>query len=143
MDISKFKDLLVNDIKNGLIIDEKKSIRFNRHSFTIKPIHKYLGFFNRIDKLVENNKSYLYFYRRTNNYSYFEFLREYEMVINNAYKIFGIDQDSKGEFNWDKEKAEMNSDNWNGRFWDFEFFTIKIENNIGTKKLGMLMSFDL
>lgn len=143
LDISKFKDLLVNDIKNSLIIHEKKSIRYNRHSFTIKPIHIYLGFFNRIDNLIENDKSYLYFYRRIKNYSYFEFLREYEMVINNAYKIFGVDQDSKGEFNWDKEKKEMNSNNWKGRFWDFKFFTIKIENNIGSRELSMLMSFDL
>lgn len=143
LDILKFKDLLVNDLKNGLVINERKSIRYNRQSFTIKPIHKYLGFFNRIDKLVEDSNSYLYFYRRTKNYSYFRFLREYEMVVNNAVKIFGVDQDSKGEFDWDKEREEINSDNWEGRFWDFQAFTFKIENNIGSRELSILMSFVL
>lgn len=142
LNISRFKNLLVNDIKNGLIINERKSIRFDRHSFTIKPIHNYLGYFNRIDNLIEDGKNYLYFYRMTKNYSYFEFLREYELVINNAFKIFGFDQDSKGEFNWDKEREEMKLNNWKGRFWDFEFITIRIENNIGSKKLSMLISLD-
>lgn len=143
LNIVKFKDLLINDVKNGLVINERKSIQYNRQSFTIKPIHKYLGFFNRIDHFLEDGHSFLYFYRRTKNYSYFRFLREYEMVVNNALKIFGIDQDSKGEFDWDKEREEIISDNWEGRYWDFQTFTIKIENNIGSKEFCILMSFDL
>ena len=143
IDFVNFKNLLLNDIKNGLVINERKSLKYNRQSYTIKPIHKYLGFFNRIDKLVEDGNNYLYFYRRIKNYSNFSFLREYEMVVNNAVKIFGVDHNSKGMFNWDKEKEEIKSNDWQGRFWDFQSFTIKLENNVGSRELSILMSFSL
>ncbi|MCM4164028.1 MULTISPECIES: hypothetical protein [unclassified Arenibacter] len=136
-----FSKLLINDIKTGIIIDDFKSLNFDRHTSTIKPIHSYLGYFNRIDNLVEEGKNYLYFYRRTKNYSNFSFLREYELVVNSGFRVLGIDQDSRGIFDWDTEKEELVNDKWNGRFWDFNDFTIKIENNKGSKELSMLMAF--
>lgn len=74
-DQSTFSELLVNDIENGLIVASHKSIEINRETNTIKPFHNYLGFFNRIDNIKENNKKYLYFYRKTSNYSNFTFVR--------------------------------------------------------------------
>lgn len=140
MDQSTFAELLVNDIKTGFIIDSYNSIEFNRHTKTIKPIHSYLGFFNRIDIIEENDKSYLYFYRKTNNYSDFTFIREYQMVVNNAVSIFGNDSNYKGEFDWEAEKELIQSNKWYGRIWDFDTFTLKIETNKGSGKLSILIS---
>lgn len=139
-DQNTFSELLVNDLKNGLIVDSYKSIDINRETNTIKPIHNYLGFFNRIDKIHEDDKSYLYFYRITNNYSNFTFIREYELVVNNAVGIFGADKYFKEKFEWEKEKDLIQSNKWYGRIWDFETFILKIETNKGSGKLSILIS---
>ena len=139
-DQNTFSELLVNDLKNGLIVDSYKSIDINRETNTIKPVHNYLGFFNRIDKILEDGKSYLYFYRKTNNYSNFTFIREYELVVNNAVEIFGADKYFKERFEWEKEKDLIQSNKWYGRIWDFETFTLKIETNKGSGKLSILIS---
>jgi hypothetical protein len=96
---------------------------------------------NLIDKIIENGRGYLYFYRKTKNYSNFTFLREYELVVNSALRIFGTDNNGNGTFNWDIEKPLISSDEWYGRFWNFDDFTLKIENNKGTRELSMLMTF--
>lgn len=136
-----FSSLLINDIKNGLIVNSKLSIKFNRETKTIKTSHNYLGYFNRIDNMVEDNISYIYLYRSIKNYSTFTFFREYEIVTNNAIKLFGIDKNFKGEFDWKRETKEINENKWEGRFWDYEEFSILIELNIGTNELGLLMKF--
>lgn len=138
----EFGNLLINDLKKGLIIDTYKSLQVHRNTATIKPIHTYLGYFNRIDKIAEGAKDYLYFYRRTENYSYFTFLREYELVTNTAIGVFGEDKYFKGVFDWDVEEPDLKGQNWNGRFWDFEDFSLKLETNKGTNELSMLMAFD-
>jgi hypothetical protein len=141
-DQSTFSELLVNDIKNGLIVASHKSIEINRETNTIKPFHNYLGFFNRIDNIKENNKKYLYFYRKTSNYSNFTFVREYELVVNNAIDIFGADKYFKEKFEWEKEKDLIQSNNWYGRTWDFDSFTLKIETNKGSGALSILISLN-
>ncbi|SFS83710.1 hypothetical protein SAMN04487906_1822 [Zhouia amylolytica] len=139
-DQNTFSKLLVNDLKNGLIVDSYKSIDINRETVTIKPFHNYLGFFNRIDKILEDGKCYLYFYRKTNNYSNFTFIREYELVVNNAVEIFRADKYFKERFEWEKEKDLIQSNKWYGRIWEFETFTLKIETNKGSGKLSILIS---
>lgn len=141
IDSKTFSKLLINDFKNGLVIDDYKSFNIKRHTSTIKPVHNYFGYFNHIDKIIENGRAYLYFYRKTKNYSNFTFLREYELVVNSAFRIFGLDQNGNGIFNWDNEKPLICSNEWYGRFWDFEDFTLTIENNEGTRELSMLMAF--
>jgi len=141
-DQNAFSELLINDLRNGLIVDSYKSIDINRNTNTIKPFHNYLGFFNRIDNIQEDGKSYLYFYRKTKNYSDFTFIREYELVVNNAVDIFGGDKYFKEKFEWEKEKDLIQSNKWNGRVWDFESFTLKIETNKGSGKLSILISIN-
>ena len=135
-----FFALLSNDLKNGLISNTKKSIRFNRQTTTIKCRHNYLGHFNRIDNMSEDGKTYAYLYREINNYSYFSFLREYQLIINNAVRLFGVDFNMKSNFNWTVEIEEIKKGEWLGRFWDFDTITILIEINIGTQELGLLIS---
>ena len=135
-----FFNLLINDLRSGLISNTKKSLRFNRETLTIKSKHNYLGHFNRIDNMVEDSKSYAYLYREVSNYSYFSFFREYQIIVNNAVRLFGIDIDFKGEFDWEVEIKEINGGKWAGRFWDFESFTVLIEINKGTNALGLLIA---
>jgi hypothetical protein len=137
-----FSELLINDLKNGLIIDSYKSININRYTNTINQFHNYLGFFNRIDNIQEDGKSYLYFYRVTKNYSSFTFIREYELVFNNALDIFGADQFFKEKFEWEKEKKLIQSNGWYGRIWVYESFTLKIETNKSSGKLSILISIN-
>ena len=141
-DLNTFVELLKNDLNKGLIINSYKSLDRNRITETIKPIHAYLGFFNCIDNITEDGNQYLYFYRKTNNYSYFTFYREYELVINNAHKIFGDDIHFKGKFDWEKELEMMKNNNWIGREWNFENLNFRIEKNIGSKELSLIISFN-
>jgi hypothetical protein len=90
-DLIAFSQLLINDLKNGLVVDSYKSIEIDRETETIKPFHHYLGFFNRIDKIHEDGRNYLYFFRKTKNYSNFTFIREYELIVNNVIEVFGTD----------------------------------------------------
>lgn len=135
-----FFSLLINDIKSGLIVNSKKSIRYNRETITFKPSHHYLGNFNRIDQMIEDGITYLYLYKEISNYSTFTFFREYEIVINNAIKIFGPDINFKEKFNWKSEIKEINDGKWEGRFWDFKDFTILIDINKGTENMGLLLT---
>jgi len=141
-DQNTFSELLINDINNGLIVDSYKSIDINRNTNTIKPFHNYFGFFNRIDIIQEESKNYLYFYRKTKNYSSFTFIREYELVVNNAIDIFGTDKYFKEKFEWEKEKNLIQSNKWYGRVWDFENYTLKIETNKGSGELSILISIN-
>ena len=140
MSTNAFFDLLINDLKNGIVINSKSSIKYNRHTTTIKPNHKYLGYFNLIDSMQEDNLDYVYLYRKTKNYSYFNFFREYEGVINKAINLFGIDYNNKSKFDWKAEIQEIKDGSWKGRFWDFSSITVLIEINIGTRDLGLLIT---
>jgi len=135
-----FFDLLINDIKNGLVIDSYQSIKLNRNTTVIKPIHNYFGFFNKIESIKEDNQDYFLLSRKTMNYSYFSFFRQYQGLINNATNLFGYDLDNKGEFNWEKETEEIKNGTWKGRFWNFDTFTILIEINVGIKEICLLLT---
>ena len=135
-----FFDLLINDLRNGIVINSKSAIKFNRHTTTIKPHHKYLGYFNLIDSIQEDSQNYIYLYRKTKNYSYFNFFREYEGIINKAVNLFGVDYNYKSKFEWKTEIQEIRNGKWKGRFWDFGNLTVLIEINIGTRDLGLLIT---
>jgi len=91
-----FFDLLFNDLKNGLVISSKSSIQYSRQSTIIKPNAIYLGYFNKIDRIKEDNQVFIFLSRTTHNYSYFSFYREYEGVVNKAVKLFGLDRNFRG-----------------------------------------------
>jgi hypothetical protein len=139
-DSGTFFKLLINDIKNGLVLENKKSIKFNRETTVIKPFHTYLGHFNRIESINEDNQNFILLRRKTKNYSYFSFFREYEGIINNAFKLFGYDRDLKGEFQWETEITEINKGTWDGRFWDLDTLTILIEINKGINEICILIT---
>lgn len=137
---STFFKLLRNDIKNGLVLENKNSLKYNRQTTIIKPFHSYLNYFNRIESINEDNQSFILLRRKTKNYSYFSFYREYEGIVNNAFKLFGYDKYLKGEFIWETEIKEINNSNWDGRFWDFDNLTILIEINKGINEICLLIS---
>lgn len=139
-DSGTFFKLLINDIKNGLVLENKKSIKFNRDTTVIKPFHTYLGHFNRIESINEDNQNFILLHRKTKNYSYFSFFREYEGIINNAFKLFGYDKDLKGEFQWETEINEIIKGTWDGRFWDLDTMTILIEINKGINEICCLIT---
>ena len=91
-DSSTFFQLLINDIKNGLVLENKNSLKYNRQTTIIKPFHSYLNYFNRIESISEDNQRFILLRRKTKNYSYFSFYREYEGIINIAFKLFGYDK---------------------------------------------------
>jgi hypothetical protein len=135
-----FFDLLINDLRNGIVLNSKPSIRYNRHTTTIKPYHQYLGFFNRMDSMREDGKDYIYLYRTTKNYSYFNFYREYEGLINKAVKLFGRDFEFNGNYKWPDENNEISKAKWKGRKWEFNNFTLLLDINEGTRKIGFLIT---
>lgn len=139
IDVQSFFNLIVNDVKHGLVINSKKSIKYNRDTTTIKPIHTYLNYFNILDYIIENNDNCIVLTRQTQNYSDFVFFREYEGVVNRAINLFGIDSNMKGDFNWNVEIAEIKHDSWKGRHWQLNDTEIFLEINEGSRKLSLVL----
>lgn len=139
-DSQVFFNLLINDLKNGLVLDNIKSITKDRTTTVVKPIHSYLGYFNAIESFKENNQDFIVLRRKTKNYSYFSFYREYEGLINNAFKLFGYDIENQGEFMWDREVKEIQNGVWKGRYWVFDTLTILIEINAGIKEICLTIT---
>lgn len=137
---SSFFGLLNNDLKNGVILNKTNSIRSNRQITTIKPNCKYLGFFNNMDLLAQDNQDYILLTKSSKNYSNFSFYREYEGLVNKAIQLFGSDNQFKGNFNWDQEVKEIKERNWEGRFWNFTNMTILLEINKGINEIGLLIT---
>lgn len=135
-----FISLLTNDLENAIITNTKKSLKYNRVTIEIKPNHIYLGYFNKIDQMLEDNITYIYLYKQRSNYSFFNFYRETEIIVNNCYKIFGVDDNGNGKFNWDIERKELKRSEWNGRFWNKGQFTLLLDINEGTEKIGLLLT---
>lgn len=139
-DTKSFFDLVVSDLKNGLVIDSKYSLKYNRHTTVIKPYHNYFGYFNRIESIKEDNQDYILLTRETKNYSYFSFYREYEGLVNKAVRIFGEDIKFRDNFIWDAEISEIKNGKWEGRFWDFGSITVLLEINPGLKEICLLIT---
>ena len=139
-DAATFFKLLASDLKIGLVLNSKPSLRFNRHTTTIKPFHQYLGYFNSLDCIKEDGQDYLLLTRKRRNYSYFGFYREYEGIINKAMKIFGVDTEFKGSYMWPNENQEIENNKWAGRFWDLGEVTVLIEINVGLKEICILIT---
>jgi len=137
-----FTDLLENDLANGLVINEKKSLKYNRITQTIKSSNNYLGHFNKIDVIKQDGNSFIYLYHKVNNYSNFIFYSEIELIINNSIRLFGIDSNLKGEFE-QKEIFEINNNKWEGRTWNFNKYKFLIEINEGTREIGMTIDLYL
>lgn len=126
-------------MKSGLVLDTKKFIKYNSQTTVIKPYHRYLGYFNIIESIKENDQDFILLRRKTKNYSYFSFYREYEGLINNAFKLFGFDNNNKGEFIWEKEVKEISQRSWTGRFWDFKTLTVFIEINEAINEICLVI----
>lgn len=139
IDSQTFFRLLTNDLKSGLVLGSKPSFRYDRVKTTIKPYNNYLGYFNILDLIKENNQDYLLLSRHTQNYSCFYFYREIEGVVNKAIKLFGTDFNFKGIYNWVTENEEINKGDWTGRYWKFGSFDLILEINKGTHSLSMLI----
>lgn len=139
-DTDTFFDLLINDLKNGLVIGSKPSIQYDRQTTSIKPNAIYLGYFNKIDSIKEDNQDFIFLSRTTHNYSHFSFYREYEGVVNKAVKLFGLDSNFKGEYDWNIENKEISEGKWTGRNWELGNLTVLLEINKGTRELSLLIT---
>lgn len=140
---NNFSELLNYDLESGIVLGSKKSLQFNRETITIKTALEYFGLFNRIDNMVEDKVQYYYMYSETKNYSPGLFFREFEMVINHTYNLFGPDIHSRGKFDWETENMQISNHEWPGRLWKLNGLIIHVEVNKGNNKLGMLITRDI
>ncbi|SHG81785.1 hypothetical protein SAMN05444372_11072 [Flavobacterium micromati] len=138
-----FSELLRYDLENGIVLGSKKSLQFNRETITIKTALDYFGLFNRVDNMTEDKVQYYYMYSERKNYSPGLFFREFEMVINHSYDLFGSDVNSRGKFDWENEKAQISNLEWPGRLWKLNGLILQIEVNKGNDKLGMLITLGI
>lgn len=118
------------------VIDTKQTvIRYNTN-------YNILGYFNKSEYTKSNGRNYLYFYKESNNYSKFNLYREYEFVVNNAFKIFGKDINSKKEYQFEEENELIKNEKWEGRFWNLENFTLLIEHSKVNNMFGILLQLN-
>ncbi|MFA5300295.1 MAG: hypothetical protein WC389_19080 [Lutibacter sp.] len=138
----RFVDLLVQDLEKGIVISTYPSMLNKRQNTIIKPIHTYLGYFNRIKQIKDfDNSNYIVLYNYRNNFSNFVFYKEYEMVTNTAIDVFGSDVDFKGKYS-DKDTAEIKKGDWSGRYWDFGNHVISLEINQETKVFNLVLALN-
>lgn len=140
---NNFSELLSYDLESGIVLESKKSLQFNRKTITIKTAVDYFGLFNRIDNMVENKIRYYYLYSEMKNYSPGLFFREFEMVINHTYNLFGPDIHSREKFDWETEREQISNLEWPGRLWKLNGLIIHIEVNKGNNKLGLLITWEV
>lgn len=139
-DLNTFFNLLINDLRTGLVIGSKSSLRYNRKTTTVKPNAIYLGYFNKIDNIKEQDLDIIVLYRTTHNYSYFCFYREYEGIVNKAIELFGLDKEFKGKYDWIRENKEINQGVWAGRTWEIGNIKVFLDINKGTEKLSLQLT---
>lgn len=138
----RFVDLLVQDLEKGIVISTYPSMLNKRQNTIIKPIHTYLGYFNRIKQIKDfDNSNYIVLYNYRNNFSNFVFYKEYEMVTNTAIDVFGSDVNFKGKYS-DKDTAEIKKGDWSGRYWDFGNHVISLEINQETKVFNLVLALN-
>lgn len=138
----KFVDLLVQDLEKGIVISSYPSMLNKRHNTIIKPIHTYLGYFNRIKQIRDfDNSNYIVLYNYRNNFSDFVFYKEYEMVTNTAIDVLGSDVDFKGKYS-EKDTLEIKKGDWSGRYWDFGNHVISLEINQETKVFNLVSALN-
>jgi hypothetical protein len=118
------------------VIDSKQTVYKYDTNYNI------LGYFNKAEYIQDNGKNYLYIYKERNNYSKFNLFREYEFVVNNAFKIFGEDINSKKEYLFKEENDLINKGEWKGRFWNLEKITLLIEHSINNNTFGIFIQLN-
>ena len=138
-DLTTFIQVLKVDISKGIVLSSKPSLRYNRHTTTIKPFHLYLSYFNKMEHMSEPNFDYIVFTNQRHNYSNFVFYKEFEAVTNKAAKLFGDDLNFKGQFNYENERTEIHDNTWQGRHWRLGEIDIALEINEGTKKFNLIL----
>lgn len=134
-----FLKLLLNDVNNSLVITEKKSLRYDRTTKTVKSLHNYLGHFNNVDIINHEGDNYIYLYRECANYSNFIMYREIEKIVNNAVLIFGIDDNLQREFAFSNEIKDIEKNVWQGRTWTNKNYILHIKINLGDNRIGLVI----
>ncbi|MEZ4920290.1 MAG: hypothetical protein R2792_14400 [Saprospiraceae bacterium] len=128
--------LLEYDIAHGLVINTKPSFRYNRTYTTIKPSQPHFAYFNQFDSIQDEiDGNILVFYRRINNYSKFDSYKEFEGVTNKIVKIFGIDNNLRGNYT-QKDTEEIQNGDWLGRLWKIGRVNFHLEINEGTGRFN-------
>ena len=138
-DLTTFIQVLETDISKGMVMGSRPSIRYNRHTTTIKPFHLYLGYFNKIEQISEPDFNYIVFTNQRHNYSNFVFYKEFEAVVNKAVNIFGSDLNFREKFDYEKEKKDIHDNTWQGRHWRLGNIDVALEINEGTKEYNLVL----
>lgn len=124
-DVNSFFKTLDYEVKNSLVL--RNNTNFNiENDIILKNHHKFFNYFNRISTNKDSLK--LYCQRQIN--SNFIMFREGELLTNKLITLFGIDNENKSYYNFEKE----NKENDVIRRWTFESTEItfgKAHNNGG------------
>ncbi|MCD8435929.1 hypothetical protein [Tenacibaculum finnmarkense] len=87
------------------------------------------GYFNQINVDEKGEKIHLYFRKNRQNYSIFNIYREFELVVNNCFYLFGIDNFKQEEYLFHIENKQLKNGDWKGRFWNFGTYNITVDIN--------------
>lgn len=132
-DLQSFFNLLASDLKNPINPEIKESSKFNRVTMIVKLTHSYFGYFNCLDYINDENEGQIIVLRREiKNFSKFAAFKEYATVINKIVEMFGIDANSRGNYDMN-DREEMEKGHWNGRIWggDNMLFLLEINEGVG------------
>lgn len=138
-DVTAFTKLLAFDLKTGIVLNSKPSIMYDRMTTVIKPNHTYLGYFNQVRHIRDNQReNYIVLTNESNNYSDFTFYKEFEIVTNKAIDLFGVDIEFKGAY-LHEDTEQIKSGKWDGRRWRLTDTYLTLEINEGTKKFNLVI----
>ena len=129
-----FINLLLLELQNGLVISQNQTLTINRNTTVIKPSSLFLGYFNTINIVLEDNIEFVFLSREIDNYSKSTYISEIKGVVNRAVKLFGIDVNYRGKFDDNIDTIQLNENKWEGRLWELNGISMLLVINTSADK---------
>lgn len=105
----RFSAAFIYDLKHSFQMYRTENL-FNEETVTTyKTTHPYFNYFNRF-QIIRSKESSLYvFYCERESHANFFMYREIELIVNKLIDMFGIDEDNKGGYDFNKAEGDDSS----------------------------------
>ena len=138
-DAASFFDVVRYEMEKGLVVNATPSIQFRQNNQKIRMTSKYFGIFNymSIVEMHESGEQYIVLFNDVKRYYHPVFYKDFRSTTNKLFKLFGLDDDFKGQFSED-EMSEVEDSSWAGRHWTIGGLTVRLIKNFNSHRINLL-----
>ncbi len=113
-------------------------ISFEQIVEAVSAEHRYFNHFNRIGRIymMDEDSYHLVLYREARNIESFQMYKDFRVIVNSMFTIFGVDNDGKASFDND-EITEIKNRSWPGRLWSRNQVSFKLLQNQVTGRINL------